>query len=139
MYNLDEKNVELLENLGFEGLDLCLEESLFDYNFLINKDGVMIVFVEGKYTVKTYLNKEDLTTEILEVDDKTLSNILDDTTININDKKELKTLLKGYNIATLVDLYDECNGNGEMFLPDNYCSYKDFSNLDLYNDLSKIR
>ena len=97
----------------------------------------MIVFVEGQYTIKTYLNKENLISEILEVDDKTLSCILGDPVININDKKDLKTLLEGYNIATLVYVYNEYNG--DMFLPDNYCSYKDFSNLDLYNDLSKIR
>ena len=136
MYNLDEKNLELLKNLGFEGLDVSLENSLFDYNFLINKEGIMIVFVEGRYTIKTYFNKADLINEILEADGKTLSNILDDTAININEKA-LKKLLEGYNIATLAYVYNEYNG--DMFLPDNYCSYKDFSNLDLYNDLSKIK
>ena len=135
MYNLDEKTLELLKNLGFEGLDLSLEISLFDYNFLINKEGIMVVFVEGQYRIKTYLNKEDLINEILDVDDKTPSYILGDTTININDK--LKTLLEGYNIATLAYVYNEYNG--DMFLPDNFCSYKEFSNVDLYNDLSKIK
>ena len=137
MYNLDEKTLELLKNLGFEGLDVSLEISLFDYNFLINKEGIMIVFVEGRYTIKTYLNKEDLINEMLDVDDKTLSNILGDPSININDKKDLKTSLEGYNTATLVYVYNEYNG--DMFIPDNFCSYKEFSNLDLYNDLSKIK
>ena len=137
MYNLDEKTLELLKNLGFEGLDVSLEISLFDYNFLINKEGIMIVFVEGRYTIKTYLNKEDLINEILEADGKTLSNILGDPVININYKKSLKTLLEGYNIATLVDVYNEYNG--DLFLPDDYCGYKDFSTVDLYNDLSKIK
>ena len=136
MYNLDEKTLELLKNLGFEGLDVSLEISLFDYNFLINKEGIMIVFVEGRYTIKTYFNKADLINEILEADGKTLSNILDDTAININEKA-LKKLLEGYNIATLADVYNEYSG--DMFLPDNFCSYKDFSTVDLYNDLSKIK
>ena len=137
MYNLDEKTMELLKNLGFEGLDVSLEISLFDYNFLINKEGIMIVFVEGRYTIKTYFNKADLINEILDIDDKTLSYILDYTDINAKDKKELKTLLEGYNIATLTDLYNEYSS--DMFLPDNFCSYKDFSTVDLYNDLSKIK